>query len=109
MDGRFGPHDEVPAGWEMVQTELHEIPYWFPHYAVYEGGTLREMTTAEKTAADTQRGTEQKTQEFNANRALHAVFTVFLEEINSLRQAGGLTPLDANQVKNRIKQEYIAT
>lgn len=106
-EGRIGHHDDIPPEWEFFETDFHEIPRWFPRHAIFEAGQLREMTEQEKAAADAQRETEQKTQEFNANRALHAALKVFLGEFNSLRQAGGLNPLDANEVKNRIEQEYI--
>ncbi len=102
-----GSYDE--AEWESIdsgESAAEGIPDWTSR-AVYEKGLLREMTDEEKAAADAQREIEQKGREFNADRALHVAFKVFLEELNSLRQEVGLAALDQNQVKNRLREEYI--
>lgn len=106
----IGPHAEVPDGWESIDSGLEAangIPDWVG-YSVWEGGRLREMTPEEKTLKEADMETLERTREFSTNRALHAAFKVFLEEINSLRQAEGLAPLDAAEIRGRIEQEYLA-
>lgn len=108
FEGRFGPHPEVPEGLESVDTGLGEIPEWFPRHAVYENGEIREMTAEEKSEKRTRMERDEKTRQFDQNRALHAAFKVFLEEINQLRTAAGVSPLEPSQLKERIRQEYLA-
>lgn len=106
-----GPHPEVPDGWESIESKVDAssgIPGWVQD-AIFEDDSLRPMTPEEKAAKEADETARLRTEEFNANRAVHAAAKVFLEEINALRTKTGLQPLDPDVLEERIRQEYLSS